>query len=119
MRLYLDGSVFRIDRLANIIWQHAGLHDDVRIYHLAWFLRDRRSRRTGRYGARLIGPDHRYPRFRRGGNGIIAYDIRFARYLYIAMDSFGTACNVTGDGALTLITDTFDQGQTGKASTAL
>ena len=39
--------------------------------------------------------------------------------LYIAMDSFGTACNVTGDGALTLITDTFDQGQTGKASTAL
>ena len=25
----------------------------------------------------------------------------------------------TGDGALTLITDTFDQGQTGKASTAL
>ena len=79
MRLYLDGSVFRIDRLANIIWQHAGLHDDVRIYHLAWFLRDRRSRRTGRYGARLTGPDHRYPRFRRGGNGIIAYDIRFAR----------------------------------------
>ena len=39
--------------------------------------------------------------------------------LYIAMDSFGTACNVTGDGALTLITDTFDQGQTEKASTAL
>ena len=23
--------------------------------------------------------------------------------LYIAMDSFGTACNITGDGALTLI----------------
>ena len=23
--------------------------------------------------------------------------------LYIAMDSFGTACNVTGDGALTLM----------------
>ena len=39
--------------------------------------------------------------------------------LYIAMDSFGTACNVTGDGALTLITDTFDQRQTEKASTAL
>ena len=112
MRLYLDGSVFRIDRLANIIWQHAGLHDDVRIYHLAWFLRDRRSRRTGRYGARLIGPDHRYPRFRRGGNGIMLT-------IFALQDSFGTACNVTGDGALTLITDTFDQGQTGKASTAL
>lgn len=27
--------------------------------------------------------------------------------LYIAMDSFGTACNVTGDGALTLIIDKF------------
>ena len=27
--------------------------------------------------------------------------------LYIAMDSFGTACNVTGDGALALITDKF------------
>ena len=39
--------------------------------------------------------------------------------LYIAMDSFGTACNVTGDGALTLITDTFDQRQTEKASTVL
>jgi Na+/H+-dicarboxylate symporter len=25
--------------------------------------------------------------------------------LYIAMDSFGTACNVTGDGALTVIID--------------
>jgi Na+/H+-dicarboxylate symporter len=24
--------------------------------------------------------------------------------LYIAMDSFGTACNVTGDGALAIIT---------------
>ena len=76
MRLYLDGSVFRIDRLTNIIWKYAGLHDDARIYHLAWFLRNRRSRRTGRYGARLIGLDHRYSRFRRGRNGIIAYDIR-------------------------------------------
>ena len=26
--------------------------------------------------------------------------------LYIAMDSFGTACNVTGDGAISLIVDT-------------
>ena len=25
--------------------------------------------------------------------------------LYIAMDSFGTACNVTGDGALAVIID--------------
>ena len=25
--------------------------------------------------------------------------------LYIAMDSFGTACNVTGDGAISLIVD--------------
>ena len=39
--------------------------------------------------------------------------------IFALQDSFGTACNVTGDGALTLITDTFDQGQTGKASTAL
>ena len=27
--------------------------------------------------------------------------------LYIAMDSFGTACNVTGDGALATIIDRF------------
>ena len=27
--------------------------------------------------------------------------------LYIAMDSFGTACNVTGDGAIALIIDKF------------
>ena len=27
--------------------------------------------------------------------------------LYIAMDSFGTACNVTGDGALSVIVDRF------------
>ena len=27
--------------------------------------------------------------------------------LYIAMDSFGTACNVTGDGALSVIIDRF------------
>ena len=26
--------------------------------------------------------------------------------LYIAMDSFGTACNVTGDGAIAVIVDT-------------
>ena len=25
--------------------------------------------------------------------------------LYIAMDSFGTACNVTGDGAISVIVD--------------
>ena len=25
--------------------------------------------------------------------------------LYIAMDSFGTACNVTGDGAIALVID--------------
>jgi Na+/H+-dicarboxylate symporter len=25
--------------------------------------------------------------------------------LYLAQDSFGTACNVTGDGALTLLSD--------------
>jgi Na+/H+-dicarboxylate symporter len=25
--------------------------------------------------------------------------------LYIAMDSFGTACNVTGDGAIALVLD--------------
>ncbi|MEE1204502.1 MAG: cation:dicarboxylase symporter family transporter, partial [Prevotella sp.] len=25
--------------------------------------------------------------------------------LYIAMDSFGTACNVTGDGAIALVVD--------------
>ena len=25
--------------------------------------------------------------------------------LYIAMDSFGTACNVTGDGAIAVIID--------------
>ena len=39
--------------------------------------------------------------------------------IFALQDSFGTACNVTGDGALTLITDTFDQRQTEKASTAL
>lgn len=31
--------------------------------------------------------------------------------IFALQDSFGTACNVTGDGALTLITDTFDQRQ--------
>ncbi|MFS0784388.1 dicarboxylate/amino acid:cation symporter [Bacillus sp. 1P06AnD] len=29
--------------------------------------------------------------------------------LYLAQDSFGTACNVTGDGAITVITDTFSE----------
>ena len=27
--------------------------------------------------------------------------------LYIAMDSFGTACNVTGDGAIAIAVDKF------------
>ncbi len=31
--------------------------------------------------------------------------------LYIAMDSFGTACNVTGDGAIALIIDRFYRGK--------
>jgi len=90
--IHLDGSVFRIDRLTNIIWKYAGLHDDARIYHLAWFLRDRCSRRTGRYGARLIGLNHRYSRFRRGRNGIIAYDIRFARQLRYGLQRDGRWC---------------------------
>ncbi|MBQ2133196.1 MAG: cation:dicarboxylase symporter family transporter, partial [Bacteroidales bacterium] len=29
--------------------------------------------------------------------------------IFALQDSFGTACNVTGDGALTLITDTFEK----------
>lgn len=33
--------------------------------------------------------------------------------LYIAMDSFGTACNVTGDGALALIVDRWFRGKAG------
>ena len=32
--------------------------------------------------------------------------------LYIAMDSFGTACNVTGDGAIAAIVDKFFKGKT-------
>lgn len=31
--------------------------------------------------------------------------------LYIAMDSFGTACNVTGDGAIALVVDKIDNGK--------
>ena len=38
--------------------------------------------------------------------------------LYIAMDSFGTACNVTGDGAIALVIDRFF-GQIGKEKRAL
>ncbi len=32
-------------------------------------------------------------------------DLALMIALYIAMDSFGTACNVTGDGAIALIVD--------------
>ncbi|MCI1282894.1 MAG: dicarboxylate/amino acid:cation symporter [Prevotella sp.] len=35
--------------------------------------------------------------------------------LYIAMDSFGTACNVTGDGAIALVIDKYFKGQTKQA----
>lgn len=31
--------------------------------------------------------------------------------LYIAMDSFGTACNVAGDGAIALIVDKYYRGE--------
>jgi Na+/H+-dicarboxylate symporter len=34
--------------------------------------------------------------------------------LYIAMDSFGTACNVTGDGAIALIINKFYGKKKGK-----
>ena len=37
--------------------------------------------------------------------GFSAADQALMISLYIAMDSFGTACNVTGDGALALIVD--------------
>ena len=37
--------------------------------------------------------------------------------IFALQDSFGTACNVTGDGALTLITDTFELVQTEKGFT--
>lgn len=36
--------------------------------------------------------------------------------LYIAMDSFGTACNVTGDGAIALIVDKIQQRRDAKSS---
>ena len=31
--------------------------------------------------------------------------------LYIAMDSFGTACNVTGDGAIAMVIDRMFKGR--------
>ena len=31
--------------------------------------------------------------------------------LYVAMDSFGTACNVTGDGAVALIVNKIEEGK--------
>ena len=37
--------------------------------------------------------------------GVSAEDQALMISLYIAMDSFGTACNVTGDGALAVIMD--------------
>ena len=38
--------------------------------------------------------------------------------LYIAMDSFGTACNVTGDGALALVVDKLNRNKTNVEKTA-
>ena len=41
-------------------------------------------------------------------NSILGFDEKLQGLmvaLYIAMDSFGTACNVTGDGAVALIID--------------
>ena len=39
--------------------------------------------------------------------------------LYIAMDSFGTACNVTGDGAISLVVDRFFSKKSAPLQTAL
>ena len=39
--------------------------------------------------------------------GFTAEDQALMISLYVAMDSFGTACNVTGDGALAIIVDRF------------
>ena len=36
--------------------------------------------------------------------------------LYIAMDSFGTACNVTGDGAIALVIDKITKPDAGELS---
>ena len=38
--------------------------------------------------------------------------------LYIAMDSFGTACNVTGDGAIALVVDKLNRNKANVAETA-
>lgn len=112
MRLYLDGSVFLYDRLANIIWQHAGLHDDVRIYILLGFFAIGAPGVPGGTVLASLGLIIAILGFDEAGTALLLT-------IFALQDSFGTACNVTGDGALTLITDTFDQGQTGKASTAL
>lgn len=39
--------------------------------------------------------------------------------LYIAMDSFGTACNVTGDGAIALVVDKLNRNKTNVEETAV
>lgn len=43
--------------------------------------------------------------------GFTAEDQALMISLYVAMDSFGTACNVTGDGALAIIVDRFKKKQ--------
>lgn len=112
MRLYLDGSVFRIDRLANIIWQHAGFTTMFVFIILLGFFAIGAPGVPGGTVLASLGLIIAILGFDEAGTALLLT-------IFALQDSFGTACNVTGDGALTLITDTFDQGQTGKASTAL
>ena len=112
MRLYLDGSVFRIDRLAIL---YGSMPDFTTMFVFIILLGFFAIGAPGVPGGTVLaslGLIIAILGFDEAGTALLLT-------IFALQDSFGTACNVTGDGALTLITDTFDQGQTGKASTAL
>ena len=85
-------AVIFADRDADIPWHDVPFHSDAGHYD-GCCSRSSRRRRYG--GTRLV-------------ESMLGFDTTLTSLmiaLYIAQDSFGTACNVTGDGAIAVITD--------------
>ena len=103
MRLYPDRNRICTHGITNALWKHA---QHIANYFIHPVIRIIRHWCTGRVPGGTVlaslGLIISVLHFDEAGTALLLT-------IFALQDSFGTACNITGDGALTLITDTFEK----------
>lgn len=99
MRLYPDRNRICTHCIPNALWKYAQYITNYFIHPVIRIIRHRCTGSTGGTVLASLGLIISVLHFNEAGTALLLT-------IFALQDSFGTACNITGDGALTLITDT-------------